>query len=325
MTIPHTTDQSLSVLRDGKWVAAPNGGRPTPAPAPKPAGTVPVKRTTPPTDTLSGVQRDAFAYLSKLFGSYGLASLAPVIKDYLIQGYSADTIQMLLPDTKEYKERFQANDARVKKGLRALTPAEYIATENSYRSVLRSYGIPAAMWDSSTDYHKFLENDVSAQELEQRVQIARQAVRSDNPAVKATYQAWYAAGLSEGDAIAAVLDPNKALPELERKARAAQLGAAANQQGLTETQAQAERLANLGVSGDNASQGFGQVADIQRHAGTLADRYGMAYGGQKDAEDAVFLNDSAASERIKKLGQAETAAFSGRTLSDSRSLKRGGY
>jgi hypothetical protein len=282
---------------------------------------------TPPvsTSTLSGPQKDAFAYLSSLFASYGLASLAPVIKDYLIQGYSGDTIQLLLPETKEYKERFAANDTRIKNGLAALPPAQYIASENQYRNVLRSYGLPQGFYDDTSDYRKFLESDVSPSELETRVQAAKATVLSDNPTVRDTYNQWYASGLNQGDAIAAVLDPERALPGLQKKVTAAQLGGAASMQHLSLDQSRAEQLANMGVSGDNAVQQFGQVADIQHNAGAIAHRYGLDYQGQQDAENAVFLNDANATQRIKKLGQRETAEFGGRGVGDSRSLGKSNY
>lgn len=276
---------------------------------------------------LSGVQRDAFEALRSLFASYGLESLTDNIKNYVIQGYSADTIQILLQDSKEYKERFAANEARRKKGFRVLSPAEYIETEKAYERMLFNAGLPKGFYDSKDDYRKFLENDASPVELEQRIAVAKAAVQSDNPYIRDTYKAWYAAGLSEGDAIAAVLDPvmGGGLAEKKMRATVAALGGAAQQQGVGTSFARAEQLANLGVSAESAQQGFGQVAQIQRNAGNIASRYGLEYNGQADAENAVFLNDASAANRIKKLGQRESAEFGGRGVGDSRSLGNRNY
>lgn len=278
-------------------------------------------------DNIRGAERDAFKALEALFKSYGLESLVDNIQQYALQGYSTQMVQILLPETKEYKERFKANEARVKNNLRVLTPVEYIETEKAYERMMFNAGLPAGFYDSRDDYTKFLENDASPVELEERINAARAAVTSDNPLIRETYRQWYAAGLSEGDAIAAVLDPLKGggLAEKKRRAAAAALGGAASYQGVGIDRERAEALANMGVSGQNALQGFGQVADIQRNAGTLASRYGMDYEGQTDAENAVFANDANAIQRIRKLGQREAAEFGGRGVGDSRSLGRGSY
>lgn len=268
---------------------------------------------------------DALKLIQSQFEQDGLGDFSSVIYDWLVQGYTSQEISIMLPDTEVYKTRFKANEQRKKKGLRVLSPREYIETENAYKSMMRTYGLPKGFYDQQSDFQKFLENDVSPQEMDQRIQGARASVISDNPAIRDTYKAWYAQGLSEGDAIAAVLDPTKALPDLERKAKAAALGGAASQQGVGIDKTRAEYLANMGVNPQNAMQGFGQVADIQRNAGTIASRYGMDYAGQQDAENAVFLNDASATDRIKKLGQRESATFGGRGVGDSRSLGKSNY
>lgn len=295
----------LAGMGRDKAAAAPKPKAPTPKPKPS----TPVKQKV-----------DANKLIQQQFEQEGLGDFASVIYDWLVQGYTPQEVQIMLPDTQVYKERFKANDQRKKKGLRVLSPAEYIANENAYKNMMRTYGLPKGFYDQQSDFQRFLENDVSPQEMDSRIQAAKATVISDNPTIRETYRAWYAQGLSEGDAIAAVLDPTKALPELEKKARAAALGGAASQQGVGIDRDRAEYLASMGAQGQNALQGFGQVADIQRNAGTLASRYGMEYGGQSDAEDAVFLNDSSATNRIKKLGQRESEQFGGRGVGDSRSL-----
>src|SRR6478752_6861900 len=85
---------------------------------------------------LSGTERDAYAAISALFKSYGLESLAGKVYDYVKNGYSADTVSILLQDTKEYKERFAGNELRKKAGLPVLSAGEYLATEASYRQIM---------------------------------------------------------------------------------------------------------------------------------------------------------------------------------------------
>jgi hypothetical protein len=121
-------------------------------------------------------QRDAATILTRTVHQYGLGSLAGQITGFIQQGYSADAISILLQNTPEYKQRFAANDARLKKGLPALSPAEYIATERSYRQVMSAAGLPLGFYDQTSDFQKFLENDMSPTELKSRVDTAAQAV-----------------------------------------------------------------------------------------------------------------------------------------------------
>src|SRR5437899_6759862 len=48
---------------------------------------------------LSGTNRDAYMALDALFKNYGLESLAGKIYDYVKNGYSGDTVALLLQDT----------------------------------------------------------------------------------------------------------------------------------------------------------------------------------------------------------------------------------
>jgi hypothetical protein len=96
---------------------------------------------------LTGENRDAFMAVNALFKNYGLESLAGKIYEYVKNGYSADTISILLQDTSEYKQRFQGNEARKAAGLPVLSPAEYLSTEASYRQIMQSAGLPSGFYD----------------------------------------------------------------------------------------------------------------------------------------------------------------------------------
>ena len=115
---------------------------------------------------LTGSNRDAFMALETLFKNYGLDSLAGKIYDYVKNGYSADTISILLQDTPEYKARFKGNEARLKAGLPVLSPADYINTENAYRQILRQSGLPSGFYDSTDDFTDWISKDVSPTEVQ---------------------------------------------------------------------------------------------------------------------------------------------------------------
>lgn len=258
---------------------------------------------------LSGEDRDAFAALQSLFASYGLASLAPKILEYVQQGYGADTITILLQQTSEYKQRFAANEARRKKGLPVLSPAEYLSVESSYRQLMRAAGLPPGFYDTPEDFNNLIAADVSPTEMQSRVNMANQQTNLADPFVK---QALGQMGLSQGDLVAYYLDPNRALPILQKQAQVSQIGAAALRNKLDFDQQRAESWALQGITTDAAQQGFGAIAGFLTQAEKLATIYGQEYN-QATAEAEVFGQSGAAQQQRKKLASQERGAFSGAT------------
>jgi len=258
---------------------------------------------------LTGSNRDAFLALETVFKQYGLESLAGKIYDYVKNGYSSDTISILLQDTKEYKQRFAANEARVKDGLPVLSPADYISTENSYRQLLRSSGLPEGFYDSNDDFTEWLSKDVSPTEIQSRVDLATQATALANPYYK---QALSQIGIGNGEMAAYFLDADRALPLLQKSAATAQIGAAALQQGLTFDKTYAEQLATSGVTAAQAQQGYSQVASELGTMQDLASIYGSTWT-QSESEQATFGTSATASAKKAGLASRERGAFSSAT------------
>ena len=255
---------------------------------------------------------DWIEQLSLLFKNYGLETLAPKIKDFVQQGYSADTVTLKLQETPEYQQRFSGNAARLKAGLSVLSPAEYLATEEAYRQTMRTTGLPKGFYDSPDDFSKFIANDVSPAELKQRVDLAALSVDNADPFYTKQLQDMY--GLSSGDMIAHVLDPERAMPFINKQVQAVQFGAAAARQGINVDLSTAEQFANMGVTKQQAEQGFQQVAELAPITDKLSGIYKEAPAyGQKEAITEAFggTGSADAAARRKRLAQMEQAQFSG--------------
>lgn len=266
-------------------------------------------------DDLTGASRDAFVALRDLFTSYGIGSLAPKIAEFIRNGYSADTIALLLQDTTEYKERFAANEARRKAGLPVLSPAEYLATERSYRQIMSAAGLPSGFYDSTDDFRKFLENDMSPQELQERVTAARDFVNKATPEAKALYSQWY----SEGDMVAYALDPDRAAPLVGRAFTASQIGAEASTRNLGISRDYAERIANLGVTGDQAAQGFGAIQQNLGNDQKLAALSGLSLTAEEEMNE-LFFNDATVTMKRQRIASEEDARFAGSSAVSGGSL-----
>lgn len=270
---------------------------------------------------LEGTNRDAYAAISSLFKSYGLESLAGKVYEYVKNGYSADTVSILLQDTKEYKERFAGNELRKKAGLPVLSAGEYLATEASYQQIMRSAGLPEGFYDQHSDFNSWIGGNVSPSEVQTRVDLATQSTVLANPDYK---KALNAMGISDSEITSYFLDQKKALPYLQKAVATAQIGAQAIGQNLAFDQAYAESLATKGITADQAAQGYAQIAGEQENISKLAGIYGTTYS-QREAEEATFEGKAGAINKRKQLASRERGAFSGSTGTGAQGLAgRGG-
>lgn len=257
---------------------------------------------------LTGANRDAFVALNRLFTSYGLESLAPKIFSYIQNGYSADTISLLLQDTSEFKQRFAGNELRRKAGLAVLNPADYLNTEASYRQIMASAGLPPGFYDSPSDFTNWIGGDVSPTEVKSRVDLAVAATTTADRYTRDTLAAFY--GVDDAHLTAYFLDQAKALPILQKQEAAASFGAEAARRGLATDAASAESYVAQGFSQSQASQGFQQVADELPNLQALAARFGTTFG-QAEEESTVFGTNANSLTKKRGLASQERAMFGG--------------
>jgi hypothetical protein len=262
-------------------------------------------------------RQSAYDILYNEFNKYGLGSLVEDIKGLIQSNVSPSQFSLELQNTNAYKQRFAANQDRIKAGLKALTPAEYIGLEDQYQNIMRNYGMPSTYYTKDgtgkqAGFEKFLANDVSASELEDRIATAQQRVLKSNPEVLQALKQFYP-DINNADILAYTLDPANALTNIKRKVTAAEIGGAALAQGLQANGGTAESLAGLGITKAQAQQGYTDVAGMVPRGSQLADIYGQGPYNQQTAEAEVFntAGGAAAAAKRKKLTSLETAAFSG--------------
>jgi hypothetical protein len=262
-------------------------------------------------------RESAYNILYNEFNKYGLGSLVEGIKGMIQSNISPSQFAIELQNTDAYKKRFAANQQRIAAGLKALSPAEYIGLEDQYQNVMRNYGLPASYYTKDSmgtqvGFEKFLANDVSASELEDRISTAQQRVLNSNPEVLQALKQFYP-DISNADILSYALDPSQALTNIKRKVTAAEIGGAALAAGLQASGGTAESLAGLGITKAQAQQGYTDIAGILPRGSQLADIYGQQPYNQQTAEAEVFNTTGAASAaaRRKKLTSLETAQFSG--------------
>jgi len=281
--------------------------------------------------------QSAYDLLYSQFAQYGMGALVEPLKQFIQQGLSPAEFTLRLRDTDAYKKRFAANASRIAKGLTALSEAEYIGLEDQYQNIMRNYGLPSSYYTRGDmgrqeGFEKFISNDVSAVELEDRIATAQKRVLNANPEVSAALKQFYP-DITNSDILAYTLDPEKGLEGIKRKITAAEIGGAAIAQGLQTGVSRAEELAGYGVTKEQAQQGFQTVASVVPRAGVLADIYKTGPYGQTQAEQEVFglAGAEEAAKQRRKLSELERASFSGSSgaaqgaLGRDRALGSGQY
>lgn len=222
-----------------------------------------------PSTTLTTTQADAWTQLQTTLQSYGftgssLTALVAWAKAQVIAGNSADQITLNLMQTPQFEARFPAISVLSNEGV-AITPAQYINMEQSYAALEQQAGLPA----NFASYDALIAAQVSPSEYSARLNQGYLAVAQADPTVIAAMKDYY--GVTTGELAGYFLNPTAAEPLLLQKAVSAQIGGASAMSGFTGTQgsaggaegitqAQALRLAQLGVTQSAAQTGFQKLA-----------------------------------------------------------------
>jgi len=265
----------------------------------------------PSTPTVLPIGNSASDELKAVLRRYNLEGLFDALNKSVIADVTLvrnpDALFGSIRETPIYKERFKGNADRMSKGLPELSEAEYINQELSYKTNLKNLGMPKGFYDTQEAFANFIANDISPVELAQRIQQGYNAVTQANPEVINQLKRMVP-DLTNGDIAAYFLDPTKSGQEIERKARAAQISAAGvTQGGMQITTAQAEQLAQQGVTAEQAQQGFTQLGQqAQLFNTTLMGEQALT---QEDIVAGTLTNEQAAAQRIAKRRRGRTASF----------------
>ena len=267
----------------------------------------------------SPVPSTASQIIKEALRQWGLEELYADVDKLIKEGLSEDAINVELQQTDAYKQRFRANQERINRGLAVLSPAEYLAVEAGYRQVMQSYGLPSGFWDSTDDYVQLISQDVSVDEVNERVKTARDAFLSADPQLKTAWRELY--GLADGAGIAALLDPDRALPIVTRMAATAKAGAAATANGLTADRGRLESYVERGYSQEQLTQAFSEIGTTRSTEEAMARRFGTTFT-QAEAEGARVEGLASARRKQEELYASEQALFDSRASADASSLNR---
>lgn len=253
----------------------------------------------------------AFDLIEEYLNLLDLGNLKDLVTDLVFeQGITnGDLLKFEIRRTQEYQQRFRGNQLRLQNGFTAIDEQTYLQLERTYAEFFRNSGLPSTFYDNPDDFTNFIANNISTNELQQRVSNGYEAVAFADPEVKRQMNELY--GVGENELAAFFLDPERARPILMRKAQAAQAAAGAFQSGQQLSQEEAEMLALEGVGLQEARAGFDTVAQAQELFQTTT---GEQSAGEQDFTrqeqiGAAFGTSGAAQQRLRQRTRRRQAQF----------------
>ena len=287
----------------------------------------------------------------KMFENTGLEKkfvdnlLATVDQVYLDNVAPTDAqILNTIYNSDAYKTRFAANEIIRKRmadgtgmaGDRILNPAEYIAVEEGYRSIMQNAGLPAGFYDNPNDFTNLISSKIDPAELKSRVNIAADALQKADMNTKNALRSFY--GLSDQDMVAYLLDSDKAFKliegrqaftlsttDAEKQYESAKIGGAALRAGFAEPgKALAEEI-YAADKGDQAESAFQTAAQLQQGYERLVGLSGGKAGKEDLVRSQLALEGGAdIAKKTKELASKERARFQQKSAINQTSLQRSG-
>lgn len=199
-------------------------------------------------------------------------------------------------------------EERKRRGFAAISESDYISWENSAAQLMREAGLPAGFYDDPTDFANWIGRNVSLRELSARVDDGyRKATQGPSETIGELQRLY---GVSQGQLAAFFLDPDKALPLIQKQYMAAQEAAAARRTGFGQLdQTQAERLASLGIDPEGAQATFSQLAGLKEVASVLPGERQDTGLSMDEQLRAGFEQDQVALDRLNRKGAGRKAMF----------------
>jgi hypothetical protein len=263
----------------------------------------------------STVDVDAYTLLESTFKDYGLEELVPEIKRFMEEGLGANQASVELRKTTSYINRFRGNEIRRAAGLNVVDEATYLQLEDSYNETLRAFGLQGYFGvDRKVSQSKMADiigNDISATEFKDRIDTVVTRVNNADANIKTTLKSFY--GIQDDDLVKYFLNPKENLPKLQEKVLSAEIGNEALKQNLLTDVTSATALAKLGITQEQAREGYQGIANVLPTGTKLGQIYGeegINYT-QKTAEEEVFGQLESAKRKRVRLAEKEVGSFSG--------------
>lgn len=251
-----------------------------------------------------------FNQLASFLNSIGLGGLFSVANgqpagwlwEQIQKGIATrDELTFALEQTPEFQSRFKVifdmrNEAASGRVGYVPTASEVLAYEKEYTQAMVAAGVPSWFYDSYEDAHNAMRSNLSVTQVEERIQRGFGVMQEMPPEVRSAFEELYGSQ-ADGALLAAVLDPQKTLNEIDRAVRASQISGFGRRAGLDITADQALRFSSAPLSLEEVERGIQESARLKPlteetigEGGTnLTEEVALAAGLGNQATDQALL------------------------------------
>jgi len=262
---------------------------------------------------------EGFDAVEAMFSFFPWLNELPGIGDLLVSYIEQDTppeaIAAGIRATEIYKERFPGMAARQTQGLSAISEAEYLDLEESYRTLLRDYGLSGYFASDAQGLQDFasglIGEDISASEFSRRLDAGYAQVVDNGVMVGQIFQQYYGISPTTEQLLLYALDPDRGIKDIENAVQVSLIGSEALRYGLNLSRTRAEMLREAGVSRELARSGFADVARETPQLQALAKIQGINPLSQSDLEDLVFHEDPEIAKQRFQIFETALTEFAG--------------
>jgi hypothetical protein len=250
-------------------------------------------------------QTQGYAAMATLLNRYGLGSLLSWAKGEVTAGTPLAQFQLDLYQQPAFKSRFWVIDELVKQGRAPMSADQVLEAEEQWRNIATAADLPAFMRDGHY-MQQALAHGNSVAEMQNRVDEGYRKV-AENPAVRAAFRQYYP---TDGLLAAVFVDDNIPEPELMKMVHGAQFGGEGALRGFTIDKGTAERYGALGISEEQAHQGFEQLtASKSLFNETVSEKQDLV--AEQEGLAAVFGTDATSSRAVQRRSEERQAAYAG--------------
>ena len=254
----------------------------------------------------------SFSELATILSDYGLGSLFTVNSDgspggwlyeQMINGNDEPaSLAMALEQTPIFKQRYKVifdMRERANKGENVVVPTvqDVLTYEEQYMQVMSAAGVPSWFYDSYTDAQDAIRRNLTVEQISNRIGASYGVVQSLPTEVRDMFREFYG-DATDGALVAAVLDPEKTLAQLDKATRSAAIAGFGAKQNVVVSKQQAESYAELGKSVTESQRDIGQVASFKDLTASTMGESGTQLAGDV-AFQAGAMGDATATKQLE--------------------------
>lgn len=217
-----------------------------------------------------------FGQLAAYLNDIGLGSLFTIDSQGKPSGWlweqivsGVDTEEQLLfalEQTPEFQQRFKVifdmRNAATRGELSYVpTVADVLNYEREYVREMTAAGVPSWFYDSVDDAHNAMRSNLSVTQVADRIERGYTTMREMPVEVRDAFRELYGQD-SDSVLLAAVLDPEKTLAEIDRSVRASQISGFGRRAGLDISSEQALRFSTAPLTLQDVERGIQETARL---------------------------------------------------------------